>query len=159
MSRTRPRWLAAATTLAVLCGASAGASPPTRNELGARFALVTHGSAKVIDIRLLPTTAFDTVHVEAGSGAASVAPACVFTSVSAGTAYHCQVTAVHQGGVATLSIKVVGEKAPDPDKPKVFEISHFTVPNEAYVPPPAAKKPRASPNLLLTPPADAAKRQ
>ena len=157
-----PRTLSARLVMAaaiVLCGATAAASPPAHNELGARFTVLSRGSTNVIDIHLAPKSSFDAVRVEAGSGAALITPPCEFTAVAAGGSYDCRVNATHRSGAATLTIKVVGEKTSDPLKPKTFEVSHFTLANGAFVPAPAGKAPRASANLRLTPPKNAPKQQ
>ena len=142
--------LAAALAFAVCSGASA--SPPTHRQLGASFKILSAGRTVTVEIRLEPRASFDTVHVEAGSGVESLSPPCSFTSVVRGGSYVCRVNVTHVSDQASLTLNVVGERRVDPTKPRVFEVSHFTIPNPEFVAPAQKRSSRPTPGLKLTPP-------
>ena len=144
----------------VLLGAAAEASPPAANGLGATFRLVSRGSTNTVEIRLAPSASFESVSVEAASGATALTPPCAFASVVPGGSYVCRVNVTHQSGAASLSLNVVGHSAVGPSHVRVVETSHYTIPNPGYTRPAGSVR-RASrppaPTLLLTPPGAAAK--
>jgi hypothetical protein len=137
----------------VLVGVSL-ATPPTHNEMGATFRVISKGQTNTIEITLKPKTFFDTVRAEAASGAGSLTPPCSFTTVVVGGSYSCEVNVSHKAGEASLTLNVVGEKTLDREKPRLVEISHFTLANAAYVAPAPAHNThlnKATPSLTLTP--------
>jgi len=133
------------------------ASPPSRNTLGATFRVITSGPSSIVEITLRPSAAWDTVRVEAASGVGALTPPCSFSAVAAGGSYACRVSVSHKAGEASLTLNVVGLRAVDPAKPRLVEISHFTLPNAAFIAPAARKSTRPISGLISTPEATAQK--
>ncbi len=145
-----PAAVAAALMSAALAG-SASATPPTRNDLGSTFKLISTGQTSTIEIRLKPKTSFDSVSVEAASGVGSLTPPCSFAAVVVGGSYVCRVHVTHQPGTPSLTVNVVGERTVDPAKPRVLEVRHFTLASPGFVAPAARKAEQVTPGLKLTP--------
>src|SRR2546421_5716232 len=148
----RAQNLLKAAAISVVLASVALATPPTHNALGATFKVISRGQTSTIEIRLKPKTSFDTVRVEAASGVGSLTPPCSFTAVVVGGSYACQVSVSHKTGEASLTLNVVVEKTVDPRKPRLLEVSHFTLANAAFVAPAVKPVPQPRPGLLLTPP-------
>jgi len=158
--------------VALLVTGVALASPPVHNSLGATFRVVSKGATSIIEIRLKPKAPFDSVRVEAASGVGTLAPPCAFSDVVPGGSYSCQVNVSAKQGAASLTLNLVGEKTVDPEKPRIVEVSHFTLAT-SNVPAPAVRRSdksaarpasqqfvtpdRPTPGLVLTPPGDAPK--
>jgi len=119
--------LKAAARIALVAAGAALASPPAQNGLGAHFRIVSTGTSSVVEIRLQPKAAFDSVRVEAASGVATLTPPCEFAGVSAGARYSCRVNLSARQGAAAMTLNLVGERTVDPDRPRVVEVSHFTL--------------------------------
>ena len=147
--RTSARIGAGAAALAIAICNAAFARPPTHRELGATFKVLATGPAVTVEIRLKPRASFDTVHVEAGSGVGSLTPPCSFTSVVRGGSYVCRVNVTHAPDRASLTLNVVGERQVDPSKPRIFEVSHFTIANPEFVAPARKPSSRPTPGLEL----------
>ena len=137
--------------IAVVVAGLASASPPTHNALGATFRIISKGQTSTIEIRLKPRTSFDTVRVEAASGVGSLTPPCSFTAVVVGGSYACQVSVSHKTGEASLTLNVVGEKTVDPERPRLVEVSHFTLANAGFVAPTGRRLHKPTSGLILTP--------
>ena len=127
------------------------ASPPTPNTLRATFRVVSSGPSSTVEIKLNPTEAFDTVRVEAASGVGTLTPPCSFAAVVAGGSYVCRVSVSNKAGEASLTLNVVGLRTVDPAKPRLVEVSHFTLPNAAFVSPAVKKSNKPTPGLMSTP--------
>ncbi len=149
--------LKAAAGISVVLASVALATPPTHNALGATFKVISRGQTSTIEIRLKPRTSFDTVRVEAASGVGSLTPPCSFTAVVVGGSYACQVSVSHRIGEASLTLNVVGEKTVDPERPRLVEVSHFTLANAAFVTPAVKRLHKPTPSLILTPAQDTTK--
>ena len=147
-------FLKTAAALGLALASVALATPPSHNGLGATFTIVSKGETSIIEIRLKPRSSFDTVRVEPASGVGSLTPPCSFSAVVVGGSYVCRVSVSHKAGEASLTLNVVGEKATDPQKPRVVEISHFTLANGAFTATAVPRSNRPAPGLLLTPPQD-----
>ena len=137
--------------ISALLVAIALATPPTPNALGVTYKVVSKGQTHLVEIRLKPTTSFDSVRVEAASGAASLTPPCAFSGVVVGGAYVCTVSVGHKAEEASLTLNVVGEKTADPAKPRIVEVSHLTIANAAFVAPAVRRSDKPTPGLILTP--------
>ncbi|HEX4387514.1 MAG TPA: hypothetical protein VH109_02700 [Steroidobacteraceae bacterium] len=136
--------------LSVAVTASAPASPPQPNELGARFTVLSKGATSTIEIRLSPKAAFESVRVEAASGVGSITPPCAFAQVEAGQSYSCRVDVTPKAGESALTLNVVGEKAAEAGHARVVEVRHFTLATgQAATTHAASTKP--VPGLALTP--------
>jgi hypothetical protein len=148
--------LIAATGMSIFLASVAWATPPTHNAMGATLKVISKGQTSTIEIRLKPRTSFDTVRVEAASGVGSLTPPCSFTAVVVGGSYACQVSVSHKTGEASLTLNVVGEKTVDPERPRLVEVSHFTLANPGFVATTTnhlEKRPsKPAPSLTLTPP-------
>ena len=147
----RAQNLLKAAAISVVLASVALATPPTHNALGATFKVISRGPTSIIEIRLKPRTSFDTVRVEAASGVGSLTPPCSFTEVVAGGSYACQVSVSHKTAEASLTLNVVGEKTVDSRKPRLVEVSHFTLANAAFVTPAVKRTNKPTPSLILTP--------
>jgi len=148
----RAQNLLKAAAISVVLASVAFATPPTHNALGATFKVISKGQTSTIEIRLKPKTSFDTVTVEAASGVGSLTPPCSFTAVVVGGSYACQVSVSHKTGEASLTLNVVGEKTLDPERPRLVEVSHFTLANAGFVAPAVKRLHKPTPGLILTPP-------
>ena len=147
--------LGIAAGLAWVAAGVALASPPQQNSLGAQFRVLSQGASSVVEIRLQPKAAFDSVRVEAASGVASVTP-CTFTAVTPGQSYSCQVSVSAQQGAPSLTLNLIGEKAVAADRPGIVEVSHFTLATATAPAAPAALRsdksaPRTAPTALTAP--------
>jgi hypothetical protein len=127
------------------------ASPPSHNTLRATFHVVSFGPSSIVEVKLRPTEAWDTVRVEAASGVGALTPPCSFSAVVAGGSYVCRVSVSPKAGEASFTLSVVGQRAVDPAKPRLVEVSHFTLPNRAFVAPGVTKSPKPTPGLISTP--------
>src|SRR6185312_11683719 len=143
--------VAAVLALAVCTGAFA--SPPSHRQLGASFTVLSAGQTVTVEIRLKPRASFDTVRVEAGSGAESLTPPCSFANVVRGGSYVCRVNVTHAPDEASLTLNIVGERQIDPSKPRVFEVRHFTIANPGFVAPARKGSSRPTPGLETRRPA------
>ncbi len=143
----------AAGMLALIAG-TVSATPPSHTSLGATFKIVSEGRDNIIEIRLRPTASFDTVDVEAGSGVQSFTPPCAFSAVEAGGAYSCQVSVAAKRKHPSFTLNVIGTKAVDPEKPRIVEVHHFTVPNAQFAPPSATRSRQPIPSLVTSPSKD-----
>ena len=141
----------ASTCISALLVTIALATPPTPNALGVTYKIVSKGQTNLVEIRLKPTTSFDSVRVEAASGAVSLTPPCAFSGVVVGGAYVCTVSVGHKAEEASLTLNVVGEKTVEPTKPRIVEVSHFTIANAAFVAPAVKRSEKPTPGLILTP--------
>ena len=146
-----PNLLKVAVSISVFLAGVAWATPPTHNAMGATFKVISEGQTSTIEIRLKPRTSFDTVRVEAASGVGSLTPPCSFTTVVVGGSYACQVNVSHKTGEASLTLNVVGEKTVDPERPRLVEVSHFTISNAGFAAPKAKRSSRPTPGLVLSP--------
>ncbi len=143
--------------LSVVLASVAWASPPTHNAMGATFKVISKGQTSTIEITLNPRASFDTIRVEAASGVESLTPPCSFTTVVVGGSYSCEVSVSQMRGEASLTLNVVGEKTLDSERPRLVEVSHFTLANAGYVAPAPTHKTQLNkpiPSLMLTPPSE-----
>jgi hypothetical protein len=129
----------------------ASATPPSQNALGTTFKLVSKGQTNTVEISLKPTTSFDTVSVEGASGVESLTPPCSFSSVVVGGSYVCRVNVTQKAGEASFTLNVVGIKTLDPAKPRLVEVSHFTIANADFVAPKSKQSKKPTPGLVLSP--------
>ena len=137
--------------LAIITTTSAFASPPSRNNLGAKFTVLSKGVSSTVQITLRPKTSFDTVTVEAGSGATGITPPCTFADVVRGGTYECSVQVTQKASEASLTLNVVGQRVVNTAKPKLVEVSHFTLLNEAFVTTSGTTSSAEKPLLLSSP--------
>jgi hypothetical protein len=126
---------------ALLATASASATPPDRDALGARFTVVSTGPVTTVDVRLVPRTSFSTVTVERGSGAASISPACTFQAVVPGGSYVCRVNVTAIASEPSFTLNVVGTvEGPSGSIPRT-QVANLTVLNSGYSREKAGKAP------------------
>ncbi len=64
----------------------------------------------------------------------------------------CRVSVSHKAGEASLTLNVVGEKTVVPEKPRLVEVSHFTLANAGFVASAVKRLDKPIPGLILTPP-------
>ena len=126
----------------------AAASPATVNELGCRFELIAAGPPATGEVRLAPQQTFDAASVEAGSGVASLTPACAFAKLAAGESYSCKVSLTGTPSAAAMTLKVVARRAVPGGRVPVTEVHHLSLKNPAFVP--SARLPAASKHVLTS---------
>ena len=150
--RRETSWrIARAVGVALLSAGPVFATPPSRDHLGATFELLSSGPSSEVEIRLLPTEAFDSVTVEAASGVVSLIPACSFNDVVSGGSYVCVINATGTSTDAALTINVVGQRALGVGKPLFVEVSNFTMANPSFVPSPHKGPTTRTPALRSSP--------
>ena len=122
----------AALLLLTGCGI-AGASPPTRNELGFHYKVIV-ATPPEIEIRLQPRRDFDAVSLEAASGVASVSPPCTFSNLVAGTSYVCRVEIAGAASEPAMTLNVIARRAGMAAGLPITEIHHLTLRNASFSP-------------------------
>ncbi len=143
LCRPSTRWSRVGVVM-MLSISAALASVPTSNELGIRFKVLRTAPTAMVEIRIAPRRAFDSVVVEPAGGVASITPSCAFSAgqVAAGKSYLCRVELEGKPSEAAMTINVVARRSSSDGGVPVMEVHHLTVRNTAVAM--SEKKPTAS---------------